>query len=317
MKKKIMIANKYLITMAPTKDIAVSIIIVNYNTLELIINCIRSIFNNVDNISFEIIIVDNASPDNSGRSLKQYYISHSLINIVLLNENIGFGKANNVGVKHANGRNIFFLNPDTILINNSIKILSDYLDSFDKTGAVGGNLYDENYQPAHSFNRLFPSIFSEFSAACFHLPEYLKFRKNQRFNYTELPLSVAYITGADLMIKKEVLDRVGYFNPIFFMYYEETELCWRIKNMGYDIVSCPQSKIQHLEGKSSSNMKRKASIVYQSRKCYYKVTHKDRWYYYWANLFFFISCIEHIIFDSLRKSGGKVYWYQMLKLLFS
>ena len=72
------------------------------------------------------------------------------------------------------------MNPDTILINNSIKLLSDYLDLNDKVGVVGGNLYDENLQPAHSFHRLYPSVFLEFSTVCFHVFEFLRFGKNQR-----------------------------------------------------------------------------------------------------------------------------------------
>lgn len=299
------------------EEIDVSIIIVNYNTSSLIFDCIKSIYNKNENVNYEIIIVDNDSPDNSGSLLKMNYASDERVIVVLLKENIGFGKANNVGIGYAKGRNVLFLNPDTILINESVKILSNYLDSNDKVGAVGGNLFDINNQPTHSFHRTFPSIFSEFSAVCFHIPEYIRYGKNQRFNYTGLALSVAYITGADLMVKKNVLDKVGSFSPEFFMYYEETELCWRIKNAGYDIVSYPISEIQHLEGKSSSNMKRKASIVFCSRELYYKKIHKTNLYYFIANIFFCIYCLEHIILDSFRRDGSKEYWIQMIKLLFS
>ena len=309
--------NKFLITMAQiNEEFDVSIIIVNYNTSSLILDCVKSIYNNNENVKYEIIIVDNNSPDKSGNLLKLTYASDERISVVLLKENLGFGKANNVGVEYAKGRNVFFLNPDTILINESVEILSDYLDSNDTVGAVGGNLFDANNQPTHSFHRIFPSLFSEISAIFFHIPEYIRYGKNQRFNHTGSALSVADITGADLMVKRKVLDEVGAFSPDFFMYYEETELCWRIKSKGYDIISYPKSKIQHLEGKSSSNMKRKASIVFSSRESYYKITHKTTLYYFVANIFFCIYCVEHILLDSFRKNGSKEFWCQMIKLLF-
>ena len=99
----------------------VSIIIVNYKTLSLIVNCIRSIIEKTDGISYEIIVVDNNSNDDFSKCLKDKF--GNLVKCVPLQENIGFGRANNEGLKIATGRNIFYLNPDTLLINNAIKIL--------------------------------------------------------------------------------------------------------------------------------------------------------------------------------------------------
>ena len=114
----------------------VSIIIVNYKTVSLIKHAISSILHIVKDIEYEIIIVDNCSGDYLEEIKKEFPLK-----LILLSENLGFGKANNEAAKKAKGRNLFFLNPDTYLINNAVKLLSDYLDAHENIGIVGGNLY--------------------------------------------------------------------------------------------------------------------------------------------------------------------------------
>ena len=225
----------------------VSIIIVNYNTSNLINSCIESIFKMTSGVKYEIIIVDNATEDLSNTI---YNARDSRVKLVQLTKNIGFGLANNEGFKIARGRNIFCLNPDTIIINNAIRILSNYLDEHPEVGACGGNLYDEDMKPTLSFRRIFPGIFWELNELLHLLPERIIFGKNSRFNSSDKPFEVSYITGADLMLRHEVAKAIGGFSKEFFMYYEETDLCKRITKMGYKIVSVPSAIIQHLEGRS-------------------------------------------------------------------
>ncbi len=128
--------------------IDVSVIIVNYNTTELIIKCLDSIFIHTEGINYEIIIVDNASePDFGKRILNEFPIQKEKMLFLHLQENIGFGRANNKGLELSSGRNIFFLNPDTVVINNAISILSKFLDNNKEAGACGGNLLTENMTP--------------------------------------------------------------------------------------------------------------------------------------------------------------------------
>jgi GT2 family glycosyltransferase len=219
----------------------VSIIIVSYNTQALLKQCLISVFEKTQNVNFEVIVVDNASCDGSQQMLKDDFPNVLLIESP---ENLGFGRANNEGIKIAKGRNILFLNSDTLLLNNAIKILSDYLDENESAGACGGNLYNEFMKPTLSYDMKFPSISQEF-----RIYKLLNW-KNREFNTKKNTFEVAYITGADLMVKKSVLDKVGVFFNRFFMYYEDTELCFRIHKAGYKIISVPFAKIQHLEGKS-------------------------------------------------------------------
>ena len=226
----------------------VSIIIVNYKTASLIFDCIKSVIKMTDSIDYEVIVVDNNSNDDIKERLQQ--INDERVSLIALKDNIGFGRANNEGLKLAKGRNILFLNPDTVLLNSAINLLSHYLDSNNHVGACGGNLYDWNMKPASSFRRIFPGIKWSLSELSLYSLEKLLFRNNWMFNYSNKALTVAYISGADLMVKKEILDKVSGFDPDYFMYYEETDLCYRIHQFGYDIISIPTAKIQHLEGKS-------------------------------------------------------------------
>ena len=135
----------------------VSIIIVNYNTRDLTLQCLRSVYEKTKNLEFEMIVVDNASSDDSVESIKKQFPQ---VRVVESSENLGFGRANNLGLGIATGRNILFLNSDTELVNNAILILSEYLDAYTDVAVCGGNLYSKEMHPVHSFFRLFPSIFS-------------------------------------------------------------------------------------------------------------------------------------------------------------
>lgn len=230
----------------------VSIIIVNYKTVPLILNCIESVYARTEGICYEIIVVDNNSQDGFAEKIQSRFPK---VICLPLSENIGFGRANNEGIKIAKGRNIFFLNPDTLLLNNAIKILSDYLDTHPKTGACGGNLYDEDIKPTHSYCMMLPGIRWELNGLFHGLIDKVQYGKNAQFNHTGKPRKVGYITGADLMIPRCVLEKVGVFSPEFFMYYEETELSFRIRQKGYGILSIPGAEIQHLEGKSMGGKK--------------------------------------------------------------
>lgn len=246
----------------------VSVIIVNYNVKQLIVNCIDSIFKQTVGIDFEIIIVDNASTDGS----KELFEQRNEIVYIYNTVNQGFGKANNIGIQRAKGRNIFLLNPDTLLVSNAIKILSDFLDANQDIGACGGNLYNEYMQPVHSYRMRLPSILWELNGLSYNLLDKLCWGKNYQFNHTGKPKEVAYITGADLMIRRSVLDHTGVFSSHFFMYYEETELSFRIKKCGYHIFSVPDAKILHLEEQSFSKPEineRKIQFRIEGRITYY------------------------------------------------
>ena len=290
----------------------VSVIIVNYNTFDLIVECIKSIYEKTIGVEFEIIVVDNSSTDK-----RIHQLNDTFPNIVLiaLEANIGFGRANNEGIKVAIGRNILFLNSDTKLINNAIKILSNYLDSKKNVGACGGNLFNEDMMPTHSYRLLFPSIACELNDLLFRLPETLLYGKSPQHNFTNKSKNVAYITGADLMIKKSIIDEIGCFSPMFFMYYEEADLCYRIIKAGLEVISVPEAKIQHLEGKSFGNKKvnqNRINLSEKSRIIFYSKNYSKTYCIIANNIYLTNIILRIFVLNILRKDSDN-YWKSILK----
>ena len=231
----------------------VSIIIINYNTFELSKNAIESIFQHTQNLAYEIILVDNASPDSSGEKLKEYF--GDKIVYIQSGGNLGTSKAFNLGVKSAKGKYVLWLNSDILLVDNFIKTLKDYMDEHSECGICGGNVIDFDGNPAHSFRRELPSartVRKDRSIIRYALRKILKKKLSTEYNYTDKPMEVGYITGADMMTRRELLDRLGGFDERIFMYAEETEYTYRVKELGYTVVCVPDAKIKHLEGSSFS-----------------------------------------------------------------
>lgn len=229
----------------------VSVIIVNYRTKELCKDCINSVFEKTQGVDYEIILVDNHSNDGSAEYLRNEFGER--IKIIESDANLGFGRANNAGFQVAVGKYLFLLNSDTLLINNAIKILYDFIDNNDQVGIVGGNLYSRDGGPMHSYVREFPSLKNDYVPNIFtRIWRKLNYSKNNReFNCCAQPMEVGYITGADMMIRREALEKAGPFDREFFMYSEEVELTHRIMSCGYKVFSVPEAKIIHLEGASS------------------------------------------------------------------
>lgn len=279
----------------------VSIIIVNYNTLRLTEACIESIFSKTQGIDFEVILIDNASTDGS----RLRFSADRRIVYIYNHENLGFGRANNLGLKIAQGRNILFLNPDTLCLNNAVARLSAFLDSHPQVAAVGGNLYDKNMKPALSFRRQLPSVGWELNALLFHLPERIIYPNQRFFNHSTVPTKVGYITGADLMARREELLSVAGFAEDFFMYYEDTDLCYRLERGGKKLYALPNAHIQHLEGQSFTNTHinhRRIVLSEQGRHLYYQRNHSRR-YHIIVNIIYMASLALHSLYYKLSKQN--------------
>lgn len=231
----------------------VSIVVVNYNTLDLLVDCIESVYEQTNGVVYEIIVVDNASKDDSVNVIRKRYPE---IVVIVNEQNVGFGRANNIGISKSQGKYVFMLNSDTILLNNAVKIFFDFMEcnTDSKIGAVGAIMLDcerkANY--SNSYNRFF--TFGSFIQDIFC--NLIKYKKKYTGIDSKLrrdgSLIVDFIVGADLFCPKEVLERVGGFDPIFFMYYEEADMQLSFKKLGFDrrIVYGPQ--IVHLEEGSTS-----------------------------------------------------------------
>lgn len=224
-------------------NIDVSIIIVNYNTLKVTLNCLDSIFKHTQGVTFEVIVVDNDSKDGSAEVLAE----DSRIVFIESGANLGFGKANNLGYEQAKGKYILLLNSDTLLLNNAVK---DFFDAHEQMPArvacLGGVLKAGDGVSENNSYGVFPSLSNTYHNV---LSLYLRRKgKPLQFDNGMSPdFRVDYIIGADLFIRREIIDKAGLFDPDFFMYFEESEMQLRYARLGYEsrIIRTPQ--IIHLE----------------------------------------------------------------------
>ena len=290
----------------------VSVIIVNYKTSGLVADCIESILSKTKDINYEIIILDNNSEPDFDRNIISKIPDNPVIhiNFVHLAENMGFGRACNEGIKIAKGRNILFLNPDTILLNNAIKILYDFHDNTKDAGACGGNLYNEKGEKIFSYRRFLPGLFWETDELLNNLPQKIRWGKNRISNHSERPIQTGYISGADLMVKKSVIDIIGGFHKEFFMFYEDTDICLRIQKEGYNVYNVPEAKIMHLSSKSFKageewQSDTKTRLMEEGRKIYYKLN-ATKFRRKGVDIIYDIFLLTRIFF--LRKGSKREYY---------
>ena len=232
----------------------VSIIIVNYNTKDLIKNCINSIYKHTKDVDFEIIVSDNGSVDGSIEMIKSEFP-----NVILIenNANLGFGAANNRGLKIAKGKYIFYLNSDTVLLNNAVKYFFDYWENSpdkDQIGALGSNLLDVDGKVIHSYGK-FLSINHEIYTTLKVLLNISKFTILKVLFNKPIPKCIStcieekkyigtvdYITGADLFLKNS---QDSEFDESFFMYCEETDLQYKISEKGLKRIIIEKPNIDY------------------------------------------------------------------------
>jgi len=252
--------------------VTVSIILVTYNTRQMTAKCIESIFEKTKGVDFEVILVDNASIDGS----KEFFERDSRIKYVYSNENLGFGRGNNLGFEHASGKYIFLLNSDTLLVNDAVTEMFNYMENAPANiGCCGCVLQNREGKTIHSYYLTFPTLgwfFKE--VVCFSIPKlYNPYKKdNKRMLQDSYPLEVRQITGADMFIRRCVIEKCGMFDSDFFMYFEETEMQHRFFINGYKSMIIDSPKIIHLEGASQKgksgkrkNLLRKCNRVMRSR----------------------------------------------------
>lgn len=257
----------------------VSIIIVNYNTTQLLINCINTIYQYTRDINFEIIIVDNKSPDRSIESINDKFPEVKLISHFA---NIGFGGANNLGAEMAQGEFLFFLNPDTLLLNNSIKYFVDFFRKNDdklKIGALGSILLDKDYNINGSYSETYSSFSDEIINS---IKSNISVQERKEKFLDQDYKKVAWVSGANLFIQKENFLKGGGFDENIFMYYEEVDLQKRLNEKGWYSYIIRAPRIIHLEG-GSFNGKitiSKKKIIDTSKLYFYKKHSSNNLYFY-------------------------------------
>lgn len=284
----------------------VSIIIVNYNTYPLVLNCIQSIKEKTLGCNYEIIVVDNNSPNREIENLSNEFAD---VNLILHPYNNGFGSGNNVGAKIAKGNYLFFLNSDTLLVNDAISILLNYMINKPNVGVCGGNLYSINLSPTTSFSIHQPGILSDLDYFFFNVFSKLKYKKSTFFNFSDESMSIkGSISGANYLIKTELFNEIGGFDEDFFMYYEETELSYRVLKKKYKIHNIPSAKIIHFEGGSENIKERSLDWTLASKKKYFLKT-SNLLSFYISNVIFYMTILQRLfLFKLVGNKQKSAYW---------
>jgi len=235
-------------------SVETSVIIVNYNTKNVLCNCVDSIINNIEMV--ETIVVDNASEDNSIKYLLTKNTDNDIV--VILNKiNVGFAAACNIGMKKATGEYILYINPDCILEQNALGVMLDHLKKNPDVGMAGGLILNPDGSEQVGGRRAVPTPWRSFVRA-FGLSR-LEHRYPKLFTdfllhrnpLPETPIEVEAISGACMMVRREALEDVGPLDEGYFMHCEDLDWCMRFRQKGWKIAFVPQARITHLKGASS------------------------------------------------------------------
>ncbi|MDJ0674197.1 MAG: glycosyltransferase family 2 protein [Calothrix sp. MO_167.B42] len=247
-----------------------SIILVNYNGADVLLDCLNSIEKFIPKHNLDIIVVDNASQDDSRKLIADKF-PH--IHLIKLPENRGFGAGNNAGASIATGEFLLLLNTDTILTENILPHLIDLMYTNPQIGIVGPKLLNADGSFQVSFAHTI-SIQGEYQTLKLHQaaknPSQLKIIEQQYQDIQEVDV----VVGAALLIRSSLFQALGGFDENFFMYFEESDLCQRVRNQGYKIVYTPHVSLIHLKGYSTQQAASPMAIEYRRSQMYYYYKHR-------------------------------------------
>lgn len=236
-----------------------SVIIVNYNVKFFLEQCLKSVFRSGKDMDMEVIVVDNNSVDGSLEMLKTKFPQ---VKLIANKENVGFSKANNQGIKISSGEYVLLLNPDTVVEDDTLPKTVNFMDKTPDSGGLGVKMLDGNGKflpeskrglptPSVAFYKIF-GMSSLFPKSKIFGKYHLGYLDNNKTH------SVEILSGAFMMLRKKVLDKIGYLDEDFFMYGEDIDLSWRIIKAGYKNYYYPETRIIHYKGEST----KKSSINY-------------------------------------------------------
>ena len=242
-----------------------SIVIVNWNTKKLLLDCLASIFETVHNITTEIWLVDNASSDGSAEAVKQMYPG---VNIIRNQKNLGFAAANNQAFAKMQGRYALLLNTDTVLTEGAVAEIYRFMESHPDVGMACGQLLNTDGSKQNSFAN-FPGLASlAFGEALLQLLFPKKYPGKQTAIFR--PMEVDSCIGACLMVRALAMKTVGRLDENYFFFLEETDWAFRMKQAGWKVCIVPSARIFHLQGQSVGHDIRSRILFYRARYFYFK-----------------------------------------------
>lgn len=232
-----------------------SIIIVNWNSVAFLRRCLASIYSDSHRSKMEVIVVDNASFDGSEEVVRSEFPQ---VRFVQSQENLGFARANNLGYASSSGHALLFLNPDTEVRAGALSQMLCQLCSMQRVGAVGCRLLNADLSTQTSCLQAIPTIWNQLIDSDYlklAFPRWKMWGMRPLFSSKATSDEVQMISGACLMVRREVFESVGLFSPEYFMYGDDVDLCHKIKQAGYVLRYVADAVVIHHGGKSSSCVK--------------------------------------------------------------
>jgi len=259
--------------MSTNRPPLVSIILVNYNGAAVVLNCLRSLQQFNHSVTTEIIVVDNASADGSPDQIAREFPQ---INLIRLSQNVGFGTGNNIGARQARGEFLLLLNTDTLLIEDVLPELLRLMQAHPEAGMIGPRLLNADRTLQLSIAQAI-GIKGEFQT----LRQLQKARHSRHqeavFAQYQSLQAVDIVVGAAFLIRKTLFQQLGGFDQNFFMYFEESDLCQRTRDTGWQVLYTPTVSLIHLGGYSVGQRSQQMALEYRRSQLYYYQKHRPLW----------------------------------------
>jgi GT2 family glycosyltransferase len=229
-----------------------SIIIINWNSVDFLRKCLASVYAHTKGFGFEVLVVDNASFDGCDDMIREEFPS---VRFIQSQENLGFARGNNLGFEHSTGEGLLFLNPDTEVVGAALEDMVVLLKALPDAGAMGPKLLNSDLSIQTSCLQSFPTtdhqvLDAEYLRQLF--PRWSLWGNRTLFEGTRRPVPVEGISGACLLVKRSVFERVGGFTPDYFMYAEDMDLCYKIHKAGWKNYYVPCATVVHHGGQSTT-----------------------------------------------------------------
>ena len=249
-------------------DKDLSIVIVNWNTKALLLDCLASVYQTI-RASFEVFVVDNASSDGSVAAVQEHYPQ---VQIIQNAENLGFAAANNKALRQMAGRYALLLNTDALLTEGAVEKLLRFMDSHPRVAMGCGQLLNADGTKQNSIAN-FPTLLTLLcNETLLRILMPKKFPSKRR-HYAE-PLPVESCIGACLMVRKAAMDEVGLLDERYFFFMEETDWALSMRKAGWESWLVPEARIYHLQGQSAGPSARARIMFHRSRLSYFKKWHR-------------------------------------------
>jgi len=254
-----------------------SIVIVSWNVREDLRECLQSLLreegSRLESGEIEIIIVDNASTDGTAEMVN---LEFPQVKLLVNSQNLGYTKANNIGINHSRGKYILLLNPDTIVHQGALQALIDCAESHPEAGIIGAKLLNPDgsvQRSARSFPDIGAGLFrNTFLGRLFPNNPFVRRYLLTDFGYDEVR-EVDWVSGAAMLVRRDLIERIGGLDERFWAYCEDVDLCWRAWQVGYKVLFCPNAVITHKVGRSSDQRLVPSLIQH----------HKSMWLFYLKN----------------------------------